>query len=54
MVLALAAVLGGLLSLAGEYLQRLYQLAQRQPYYELRELEPDSREEAPPADGDRA
>jgi hypothetical protein len=39
LVLVVGALLGMLLSLIGEYCQRLYQLSQGTPFYELRDLE---------------
>lgn len=39
LVVVVGALLGMLLSLVGEYCQRLYQLSQRTPFYELRDLE---------------
>src|SRR5262249_26329397 len=37
LVVAASGLLGGLLSLVGEYCQRLYQLGQGVPFYELRD-----------------
>jgi len=47
-VITCAAFLGGLLSLLGEYAQRLYVLAQRMPFYELRDE--GERDGDPPGD----
>ena len=41
LVLTCAGLLGGLLSLIGEYGQRLYQLGQGVPFYKLRNLDGD-------------
>ncbi|HJQ83712.1 MAG TPA: glycosyltransferase family 2 protein [Candidatus Binatia bacterium] len=47
LVLAGFAAIGVLLSLVGEYAQRIYQLGQGIPFYKLRDL--DAEEPAPPA-----
>ena len=39
LVVTASGLLGALLSLLGEYCQRLYQLSQRVPFYELRDRE---------------
>jgi glycosyltransferase involved in cell wall biosynthesis len=52
LVLAAGGLLGGLLSLVGDYVQRVYQLGQGIPFYQLREDEPsdaDAAEAAPVA-----
>jgi len=41
LVVTSASLLGGLLSLVGEYCQRLYQLGQGVPFYKLRSLDAD-------------
>ena len=45
LVLTASGLLGGLLSLLGEYCQRLYQLSQGVPFYKLRDL--DDKGDAP-------
>lgn len=42
LVLAAGGVLGGLLSLVGDYVQRVYQLGQGIPFYQLREEDADA------------
>jgi len=37
LILAVGGLLGGLLSLVGEYVQRIYQLGQNVPFYQLRD-----------------
>ena len=49
LVLLTGGLLGALGSLVGEYCQRIYQLTQGRPFYELRDLEPRDLE----ADGER-
>ena len=46
LVIAASALLGGLLSLVGDYVQRVYQLGQGIPFYQLREEEAPA--DAPP------
>ena len=46
LVIASSALLGGLLSLVGDYVQRVYQLGQGIPFYQLREEEAPA--DAPP------
>ena len=46
LVIAAGALLGGLLSLVGDYVQRVYQLGQGIPFYQLREEEAPA--DAPP------
>ena len=46
LVIAASSLIGGLLSLVGDYVQRVYQLGQGIPFYQLREEEPPS--DAPP------
>ena len=59
LVVTSSALLGALLSLLGEYCQRLYQLGQRVPFYELRDRDADraraeaAEREASMAGGDR-
>ena len=50
LVLTTASALALLLSLVGEYCQRLYQLAQHLPFYQLRDLDDDVSRGAEPAD----
>jgi hypothetical protein len=40
-VVLAAGLLGGLFSLIGEFAQRTYHLAQRRPFYQLRDLDRD-------------
>jgi len=60
LVLTVAGFLGGLLSLIGEYCQRLYQLGQGVPFYKLRDRDEDRARaqaealESPPARSERA
>jgi len=46
LVLTCAGLVGGLLSLVGEYCQRLYQLGRGVPFYKLRDLDGDGEESA--------
>ncbi len=41
-MLAAGGLLGGLLSLVGDYVQRVYQLGQGIPFYQLREEDGDA------------
>lgn len=51
LLLAVGGALGGLLSLVGEYVQRIYQIGQALPFYQLRR--PEKVEEAQPHGGER-
>jgi hypothetical protein len=53
LVLAASSLLGGLLSLVGDYVQRVYQLGQGIPFYQLREEDNavDVGRTTPPASG---
>jgi hypothetical protein len=54
LVIAVSGTLGMLISLVGEYCQRVYQLAQGLPFYTLRELDDGAQPRAQPPGSDAA